>query len=198
MRFSNKGYLGRGVWGKLYKAELCRDLRFDTELTLREDTLFNTMMINKARAFCVVDQIWYLYCLYATSASHRYKPESVSENEKYLLKKEKLLDLDNRELRNAYISEIRDMMSWYVFPQYLFNPQCRLSLAEKHRLLDEMRERRPWSYYADADMGYLRSAKPLAALDCILFKLRLYALIYYKSQMITFTARLLRKLGLRK
>lgn len=65
-------------------------------------------------------------------------------------------------------------------------------------LLDEMRKRRPWSYYANADMGYLRSAKPLAALDSILFKLRLYSLIYYKSQMITFTARLLRKLGLRK
>lgn len=50
-------------WNKLYKRTLCKDLWFDTTVTLGEDLLFNLEYLEKIQNMCVLSDCYYGYNL---------------------------------------------------------------------------------------------------------------------------------------
>lgn len=58
-----------GVWGKLFRAELLREVRFETGIRYNEDYLFNLMVFPKAEKTVFQDLPLYNYVLHANSAT---------------------------------------------------------------------------------------------------------------------------------
>lgn len=63
-------YQGRGPIAKLYRRDKLTELRFDENITLSEDVLFNYRYIELCGSISVVDRCWYLYYQYYNSSSH--------------------------------------------------------------------------------------------------------------------------------
>ena len=53
-----------GLWNKLYKAEIIKDLRFDTEIVINEDVLFSFNAFQKAETIVFSDYLKYNYVAY--------------------------------------------------------------------------------------------------------------------------------------
>ncbi len=59
------------VWNKLFRAEILKDLRFDTEIALAEDYLFTASAILRADKVCSIKNKLYLYTVRSDSALHQ-------------------------------------------------------------------------------------------------------------------------------
>lgn len=68
--FTGPDFRGRGPVAKLYKASLIKDLKFDTDISIGEDTLFNYRYIECCARVAIAQQYWYWYYQYAKSAVH--------------------------------------------------------------------------------------------------------------------------------
>lgn len=64
-------YISAFVWNKLFKAEIIRDLRFDTDIHVGEDLLFSSQAIIKSKKICNRSGRYYNYLQRETSAMHR-------------------------------------------------------------------------------------------------------------------------------
>ena len=66
-----------GPWCKLYRAELCRKLRFDPKLNFGEDTYFNLSFFAKAKKAVFSEKIFYHYrCEGTASLYGRFHPDT--------------------------------------------------------------------------------------------------------------------------
>lgn len=68
--FMGPNYKGRGPVAKLYRKDLLTGLRYDTEISIGEDTLFNYQFIKRCGSLAIVDALWYLYYQYEGSTCH--------------------------------------------------------------------------------------------------------------------------------
>lgn len=67
------GYVNRGPCARLVSSEIIQGIRFNGELALGEDSIWNLDLLNKYPK-CVVDyNLWYGYRMIAGSASHKYR-----------------------------------------------------------------------------------------------------------------------------
>lgn len=66
-------------WAKLFKRTTIADVRFDENLILSEDNLFNLYCLDNAKSVGVVPQCWYLYSVVENSICHRYRKDALSE-----------------------------------------------------------------------------------------------------------------------
>ena len=67
------GYVNRGPCARLVSSEIIQGVRFNSELALGEDSIWNLNLLNKYPK-CVVDyNLWYCYRMVAESASHKYR-----------------------------------------------------------------------------------------------------------------------------
>lgn len=65
-----KPYAHKVVWGALYEKSLVKDLCFDTEIFLGEDSLFFAEVLNRCEDIAFLEEKRYVYMLYKSSASH--------------------------------------------------------------------------------------------------------------------------------
>ena len=61
---------GRGPVAKLYRADILEALRFDEDIPIGEDTLFNYRFIEKCKTMAIASNVWYWYYQYQGSAVH--------------------------------------------------------------------------------------------------------------------------------
>ena len=61
---------GRGPVAKLYRADILEALRFDEDIPIGEDTLFNYRLIEKCKTIAIATNVWYWYYQYQGSAVH--------------------------------------------------------------------------------------------------------------------------------
>lgn len=61
---------GRGPVAKLYRADILDVLRFDEDIPIGEDTLFNYRFIEKCKSMAIASNVWYWYYQYKGSAVH--------------------------------------------------------------------------------------------------------------------------------
>lgn len=80
--YYNPPQIGIGVpWGKLYKKSLLleNNIKFQENLSLLEDNIFNLYAVQLARAICYTPKMLYCYKRHAKSASNKFYPEIVQE-----------------------------------------------------------------------------------------------------------------------
>lgn len=63
-------FKGRGPVAKLYRADILDALRFDEDIPIGEDTLFNYRFIEKCKSMAIASNVWYWYYQYKGSAVH--------------------------------------------------------------------------------------------------------------------------------
>lgn len=61
---------GRGPVAKLYRADILETLRFEEDIPIGEDTLFNYRFIEKCKTMAIASNVWYWYYQYQGSAVH--------------------------------------------------------------------------------------------------------------------------------
>ena len=67
-------FRGRGPIAKLFRKDILGDLRFNEDISIGEDTLFNYQFIEKCSSIGVVDSVWYWYYQYQCSSIHTPNP----------------------------------------------------------------------------------------------------------------------------
>ena len=73
--FTWPDYKGRGPVAKLYNKAAIGSLRFEEDIAIGEDTLFNYRFIERCRSVAIVDRVWYWYYQYHGSAAHSVSVE---------------------------------------------------------------------------------------------------------------------------
>ena len=68
--FDGPDFKGRGPHGRLYNRKALGSLRYDENLAIGEDVLFNYEFIMRCRSLAIVDACWYAYYQYRSSAVH--------------------------------------------------------------------------------------------------------------------------------
>ena len=72
----NSYLIPNSVYAKLYKRRLIGDIRFDPNISMGEDTLFNLSYYQKCSNFSRIEEADYFYdCTNQNSATHRYSPD---------------------------------------------------------------------------------------------------------------------------
>lgn len=68
-----------GPWSKIIKRSCISDCRFDEQILMYEDKLFNIHIIERSKRIVVVPNIWYKYNVYSTSSFNKYRPNGLNE-----------------------------------------------------------------------------------------------------------------------
>lgn len=68
-----------GPWSKIIKRSCIADCRFDEQISMYEDKLFNIHIIERAKRVVVVPDIWYKYNVYFGSSFNKYRPNGIEE-----------------------------------------------------------------------------------------------------------------------
>lgn len=68
--FKGPDFHGRGPWAKLFKTSLLAGLKFDSSISIGEDTLFNYYYLRRCSCVAITERPWYWYYQYAGSAVH--------------------------------------------------------------------------------------------------------------------------------
>lgn len=100
----------RGVWGKLYKKEIIKDLKFNQDLYMFEDGLFNLYAFDKAKTVVVFNFYMYHYRLNQNSACNKYKSTWTKQAEQIIIETKKFIEIkrDNKfnKVYNAIVCEM--------------------------------------------------------------------------------------------
>lgn len=158
--FMNSFFMSGSVC-KLFRTSAIGDVRFDSEIPVGEDTLFNVMVLRRCTRVGFMANNWYTYFIRSESALGRYNPRAFEESERLLEKvRSALADVEgsewpcflaNRALRRfegACLSTIGhddSQMSFMDALTYLsdaIDRQCWQSLFDDaYRWLPELRGR---------------------------------------------------------
>lgn len=66
-------------WAKMFKRCAIGNVRFDEDLILSEDNLFNLYCLDNAKCVGVVPECWYLYSVVENSICHTYRKNALQE-----------------------------------------------------------------------------------------------------------------------
>lgn len=67
------------IWNKMFKLELLRDIRFDTNIFFCETTLFFNEVILKSPQIAFIDAVLYYYRINLSTASVKFSPEKYKQ-----------------------------------------------------------------------------------------------------------------------
>lgn len=88
-----RGLRCTGPWAKIIKRALVLNKKFDEELQLYEDLLFNLSVLDDCQTAVVDTGLWYNYYIYQDSAIHRYRENGIEQQKVVLEKFQKLVEL---------------------------------------------------------------------------------------------------------
>lgn len=113
--------------GKFYKKSLISDIRFDTRIHYREDTLFNILLLKKSRKIMLMKQCEYNYLQNFDSASYNFFADYDKEIQYYM-------DTINRELGLEYNLYI-NIFAIYMYMSYLKHYAMHKTINKKQSKL---------------------------------------------------------------
>lgn len=172
LHFSEGGYLNRGPVAKLIKKNIIDKIRFDTDIKVGEDKLFNMSVLENAHKVCIVHQVWYLYYKNQKSVTLKYNENIALECEKYLLKIKRYLNLKNNQEYICYIDLIWESIRYHIYNQFLKYLSFDINYIKTSNAIYT---REPWNYVIDSRYRKLVSFKK--KVWSLLFKYKLYFLV---------------------
>lgn len=92
-------YVEPGLWNKLFKKEILKNIRLNREIRINEDLLFNYYAFKKSNKSVFEDQMMYYYMVRSSSAStQKLNKNKILDPIKVLLEIEKMESGENLEL----------------------------------------------------------------------------------------------------
>ncbi|MCD8209116.1 MAG: glycosyltransferase [Bacteroidales bacterium] len=141
------GHLGRGPVARLVKKSLLDQVFFSENMSIFEDIIWNFDVASKCDRIYTVHQIWYLYRGNPGSATHKYNDQSIQICESFLHNVIPRIDLKNEKEASAYCSLVFELLSRYVYRNYLGHAQCPLPRRERRQAFHELCRQEPWTLY---------------------------------------------------
>lgn len=117
-------------WGALFRGDLIRRQRFDTDVVMAEDRLFNLKILSNAKRVALTDLIWYKYYQYGDTATHRVRPNALLEFETTARKYERMIPTSSPLMADALYSGIFECYLQaliFAIPRRCFRRNMRLS-----------------------------------------------------------------------
>jgi glycosyltransferase involved in cell wall biosynthesis len=171
----SKGYVGRGPVAKLVRRSIAQSVRFDTELSIYEDTVWNMDVVEKCGRICRVDRVWYGYNYTEQSASKGFHPDETERSTKGMAALYQRMDMSDRAVRIAFTQQC---MTEYkrIVRTYFLNPANKDSFSAKMKESKKMISTAPWDvpYRKDVYAGQSTKTK----LKTTMYKLNMLLPIY--------------------
>ena len=140
-------YINRGPVARLIKSKIAKSVKFDTNVKIGEDVIWNEEILNQCNMVCIVNEIWYIYWHNAASASNSYSKKTIEEWEVQLKALEEVIDLDNVQMFSSYCNRILEGLKniWNGYLKEIRKSDKKLYKDIKHRLFYGY----PWNRLAE-------------------------------------------------
>lgn len=162
-----------GVWNKIYKKSLFKNLKIDLSIKYNEDLLMNFYLFSKAEKSLFVDQCYYKYRVHGDSVSH--KPLTIKRIYDPISVKEIIVENISPELENiaksAYIKTCFNIYNSMIVEGKTWE-------SEKSKIKELIYSRKKWINFLGKKQRYL--------CELLLMSSNIYEIVY---SMYSFCAR---------
>ena len=130
------------VWAKLFRKQLLSGTRFDQQIGMREDALFNIEFLSQSRAVAIVPESGYIYRLQENSSSVGFRDGYETEIERFLLSCHDVWSSWHLDLRSFDKGVLLAYMSWLKL--YALHPEAPFSKLQQRRLIKQSFSKLLW------------------------------------------------------
>ena len=145
-------YFNCGIWNKLFKSELFKDIRFDGNLRINEDVVVGFLAFQKAKNIVFCDESYYCYVVHKESACNTVDDKKrildVIEATKIMLTK--CISEKNRiTLSNRLFDKKLQLYRWYILNKYdeTKKKQIKKEIKNLKKVSNSLNRRSKWNYY---------------------------------------------------
>ena len=141
-------YFGRASYSRIVRRETALQTKFQEDVAIGEDILWNLAMLKTAERKYVVESAWYVYIIREDSVTQRFNPEMNSILQPFYQKLEPYVQ-QNDSLREDYLSLIMNDMKKLIFGCWLGHPDNQDSNLKRQRIFNHLCRQTPWKYIQD-------------------------------------------------
>ncbi|MCP1109489.1 glycosyltransferase involved in cell wall biosynthesis [Lachnospiraceae bacterium PM6-15] len=167
--------IGRGSVARIIRMSIARKVKFNSELVICEDGIWNLETLNKCNKICVVEQIWYKYYRNPQSATRKFNPEIIRQCEQYFAEIPKHIDMGKDEDYCGYVERIMELLWLFVYKSFLGHPQG-ITTLEKEAAVRHLYTSSPWTKISEA--RYFRLTSKKNKIKSLLYKHKLLLLYW--------------------
>lgn len=120
-------------FGKLFSKEVLSNIKFKTDISIREDALFNIEVINKVGIIIITDLVKYNYILQNNSASISFHPDYSEEVIRYNQYCKEYCHSYNISIDNYYINVLYSYMMWMKL--FAMNDKQNCSFFNRYKII---------------------------------------------------------------
>lgn len=124
---------------KIFKKTIIKDIKFDEQIKIGEDTIYNIEALRNSRMIGIVPEIWYYYRMNEESATKKINPNINEQLKKTMIKLEKL-NIEKEFCDKRIISSING-----IFELFPFHKDAKLSLWKKRKIVKNILGEEYWS-----------------------------------------------------
>ena len=143
-----KGYIIRGPVSRIIKQEIAKRNPFPQGLPLGEDVIWNMRLLNDCRIICIVNEIWYGYMIYESSAVRKYYGNREQVVSQYL----NTLINENKDFCNENIRTVAKNIAieFYCLLRYEYmSKKSGLRFFQKIKSAKDTISKKPWRILKD-------------------------------------------------
>lgn len=143
------GLIGRGCWARLVRKEVAQSVKFNEDIKIAEDLIWNIDVIEKSKKVALTEQIWYLYYDNIASSTHSFDPgieDNMIDVYNYLINNEQCKKILTNESICAFLIESISLIN----AKYL----CNLRNQNRTEYVKECKKiynSNPWKKACDCD-----------------------------------------------
>ena len=163
------------VWGKLFKTEIIKNIRFNEDIKLGEDIVFNFRLFNDELKYCYIDEYLYQYIINNKSTIRKYNNEAIKQYENTIIELQKIVDKNNNEKYNAYLLYV---CTFYrvICTNYICTKNNKKKLNNKIIQMKQLRFSKYFKLGIDnANLNFMKFSRRI---PIILAKKNLFILLY--------------------
>lgn len=129
----------RGVWGKLYCANIIKKngIFFKKNLTIGEDSIFNAEYLDKISSATFINEYLYHYRVINESANRRYNENIVEARINLLKEYKRQFDIQKKDIATCYRKEVLSCVL-NCLSKFYCNPKCPLSFRVKLKYIKQL------------------------------------------------------------
>lgn len=138
-RFLKKDISG-ALWAKMYRRDIIEknEIRFDNELDIGEDIIFNIIFCSNCVNYATVDAITYNYIINKDSVMQKYNPKTLQRINILVSKCQEIIaPLVKEDFLNEYYYFIVWQLN-YVCLKYIYHTKNDISAKNKKNILKEL------------------------------------------------------------
>ena len=168
----------RGVWGKIFKSNLIKKIRFNENIDVFEDGIFVLNALQNSKKVVLIDEYYYYYWMTENSSNSKYKPSFTNTTIKIFQSISDFIDKNQKsnEFKEYFNIMVFEMISTTI-DKDIFNIHSKYSKKEKIIQLKKFIEQ----YFCNTAIINLNT-KFLNKNQKLLYrllKIKCYTVIYY-------------------